>query len=113
MPLVNAYHRVTGEGISIDSDLLETDSTWSDYQLEKPQSKLDEEHARLAKDFRAMRDAELKRTDRLCLPDFNPTPELFAYRQALRDATDYPGWPVLTPDITLWPGGVPTLAEED
>lgn len=48
----------------------------------------------LAAEVRAERDVRLAKTDWMALPD-NPrcTPELLAYRQALRDVTDQPGFP--------------------
>lgn len=49
---------------------------------------------RKAQEVRAERDRRLAETDWMALPD-SPrcTPELLAYRQALRDVTDQPGFP--------------------
>jgi hypothetical protein len=39
-------------------------------------------------DLRFLRDQLLRKTDHWCLTDANPTEEMLAYRQALRDITE-------------------------
>lgn len=53
-----------------------------------------------AMEIRAERDIRLAKTDWMALPD-SPrcTPELLAYRQALRDITAQPGFPA----SVVWP----------
>ena len=53
-----------------------------------------------AQEIRAERNRRLAETDWMALPD-SPrcTPELLAYRQALRDVTDQPGFP----SVVIWP----------
>lgn len=53
-----------------------------------------------AKEIRAERDRRLSETDWMALPDSpRRTPELLAYRQALRDITAQSGFP----NAVIWP----------
>jgi hypothetical protein len=64
----------------------------------------EEELERMRASFRKLRNEELARTDHMVLPDMNPPQELLDYRQALRDVTEYPGWPIEWPDLVRWTG---------
>jgi hypothetical protein len=47
----------------------------------------------MAADARELRDKILAETDKLVIADRNPSPEMLAYRQALRDLPDHPDFP--------------------
>jgi hypothetical protein len=59
----------------------------------------DEELAEISASHRSLRNAELTRTDHMVEQGMNPPQGLLDYRQALRDAPEIEGWPLVTPDL--------------
>ena len=107
MSEINIYHKTVDTFAVVEESFFDNNPLhFSDYQKTRPQAVIDAETEYLAKSFRAMRDAELKRTDTLMFSDRNPSEELITYRQQLRDAPSHPGWPHETPQIMKWSTGL-------
>ena len=74
---------------------------YPDFELERGphhDAYSEEELAEISAGHRALRNAELARTDHMVEEGMNPSQELLDYRQALRDAPETEGWPLVVPE---------------
>lgn len=99
----NFYNIETGLGIVVDDDA--TIDMFEGYSEVPPPVDL----IKMAAEIRAQRNQQLADTDWMCLPDGNPCEELFAYRQALRDVTLHPNFPLELPNIPRYAPYTPKI----